>query len=93
MQETQETRVRSPDGEDPLEEEMVTHSRYSYLENPKDRGAWQATAHGVAKSWTWLSMYVHKENAITIIRQNLVNLYETHKLVEAHNLQWLNTEK
>ena len=26
MQETQETLVRSPDGEDPLEEEMATHS-------------------------------------------------------------------
>ena len=24
--------------------------QYSYLENPKDRGAWQATVHGVAKS-------------------------------------------
>ena len=22
------------------------------LENPTDRGAWQATAHGVTKSWT-----------------------------------------
>ena len=26
MQETQETEVRSPDWEDPLEEEMATHS-------------------------------------------------------------------
>ena len=25
---------------------------YSELGNPRDRGAWQATAHGVAKSWT-----------------------------------------
>ena len=29
--------------------------QYSCLENPKDRGAWQAIVHGVAKSWTWLS--------------------------------------
>ena len=28
---------------------------YSCLENPRDRGAWQATIHGVAKIWTWLS--------------------------------------
>ena len=28
--------------------------QYSYLENPMDRGAWQATVHGIAKSWTWL---------------------------------------
>ena len=29
--------------------------QYSYLENPMDRGAWRATVHGVAKSWTRLS--------------------------------------
>ena len=29
--------------------------QYSCLENPMDRGAWRATIHGVAKSWTRLS--------------------------------------
>ena len=29
--------------------------QYSCLENPKDRGAWGATVHGVAKSQTQLS--------------------------------------
>ena len=29
--------------------------QYSYLGNPMGRGAWQATVHGVTKSWTWLS--------------------------------------
>ena len=29
--------------------------QYSCLENPMDGGAWQATVHGVAKSWTRLS--------------------------------------
>ena len=28
--------------------------QYSYLENPMDRGAWWATVHSVAKSWTRL---------------------------------------
>jgi len=28
----------------------------SCLENPMDRGAWQATVHGVAKSWTQLEV-------------------------------------
>ena len=28
--------------------------QYSCLENPMDRGACQATVHGIAKSWTWL---------------------------------------
>ena len=27
---------------------------YFYLENPKDRGAWWATVHGVTKIWTRL---------------------------------------
>ena len=35
--------------EDLLEKEMTTHST-SCLENPMDRGAWQATVHGVAES-------------------------------------------
>ena len=29
--------------------------QYYCLENPMDRGAWRATVHGVAKSWTQLS--------------------------------------
>ena len=29
--------------------------QYSCLKNPMDRGAWQATVHGVSKSWTRLS--------------------------------------
>ena len=31
--------------------------QYSCLENPMDRGAWWATVHGIAKSWTQLSMH------------------------------------
>ena len=31
--------------------------QYSCLENPMDRGAWWATVHRVAKSWTWLILY------------------------------------
>ena len=29
--------------------------QYSCLGNPMDRGAWQTTVHGVAKSWTQLN--------------------------------------
>ena len=32
----------------------------SYLENPMNRGVWQATVHRVAKSWTRLSNCTHK---------------------------------
>ena len=56
----QEIWVRSLGWEDPLEKGMATHSQYSCLEDPVDRGAWRATVHRVPKSWTrlkWLSMY------------------------------------
>ena len=51
-QRTQETWVRSLNGEDPLEEGMATHSSTLALENPVDRGAWRATLHGVTESDT-----------------------------------------
>ena len=47
-------RVPSLGLEDPLEKGLATHSRYSCLENPMDRGAWRATVHGVTKSQTGL---------------------------------------
>ena len=31
--------------------------QYSHLENPRDRGAWRATVHGVAKSQTRLKQF------------------------------------
>ena len=34
--------------------------RYSCLENPTDRGAWQATVHGVTKSCILLSTHAHR---------------------------------
>ena len=58
VQETQEAPVRSLGGEDPLEEGVAT--RTSILPgNPRDRGAWQATAHGVTKSDTSERLSVH----------------------------------
>ena len=33
--------------------------KYSCLENRMDKGAWWATVHGVAKSWTRLSDLAH----------------------------------
>ena len=49
----QETQVRSLGGEDPLEKEMATHSSIPAWKI-LDRGAWQATIHGVSKSRTQL---------------------------------------
>ena len=41
-----------------LEEGHGNPLQYSCLENPMDRGAWQATVHGVTESGTRLSMNV-----------------------------------
>ena len=49
-----DTQVRSESGRSPGEGNG-NPLQYSCLENLMDRGAWQATVHGVAKSWTWLS--------------------------------------
>ena len=45
-----ETWVRSLGWEDPLEEGMATDSNILAWRIPMDRGAWQATVHGVMKS-------------------------------------------
>ena len=50
-----ETWVQSLSWEDPLEKGMATHSSILAWRIPMDRGAWQATVHRVAKSWTQLS--------------------------------------
>ena len=48
----QETLVQFLGQEDPLEEGMATHSSILAWRIPTDRGAWQATVYGVAKSRT-----------------------------------------
>ena len=48
------TQVQSLGQEDPLEQEMATHSSILAMENAMERTAWQATVHRVAKSWTRL---------------------------------------
>ena len=50
----QEISVTSLGWQDPIEESMVTHSSILAWKIPMDRGTWQATTHGVAKSRTRL---------------------------------------
>ena len=60
----EETQARSLRLEDPLEEGMVI-LQYYCLENPMDRGAWQAKVHMVAKNQIqlkWLRMHTDKHN-------------------------------
>ena len=52
MLEIQEMWVQSLGREDPLKKEMATHPSILVWVIPMDRGAWEATVHGVTKSLT-----------------------------------------
>ena len=54
----QDTQIQSLGQEEPLEKGRAPGgylSQYFCLEDSMDRGAWQVTVHGIAKSWTQLS--------------------------------------
>ena len=55
MQEVQETQVQALGQEDPLEQEMVTHSSTLAWKIPCTEEPGWATVHGVTKSQTQLS--------------------------------------
>ena len=59
MQETQEGRGFNPWWGRSSGVQNGNPFQYPWLENYMDRGAWQATVHGVAKSWIWLSVHTH----------------------------------
>ena len=57
-----EMRVQSLCQQGALEEEKATCSRTLAWKNPMDRGAWQATVHGVRKeldTLSWLNTHTH----------------------------------
>ena len=68
----QKTCVRFLGWEDPLEKEMATHSSIFAWRIPVDRGAWQATVHGVTRVRHDLATkppppslsYLHKTSAL-----------------------------
>ena len=55
----QQTQVRFLGGEDPLEEDMATHSSILVWEIPRTEDLGWATIRGVTKSWTRVSMLAH----------------------------------
>ena len=52
--------------EDPLEEGMATHSSI-----PMDRGAWRATVHRVAQSWTRLKRLSKDTHKMIVCRRKM----------------------
>ena len=67
MQEAQETSVQSLVQEDFLETEMATHSSIFAWET-MDRGTWWSIVHGVTKSQTQLSHWVHTHNTTNTLQ-------------------------
>ena len=63
----QETWVPSLGWEDPLEEDVATHSSILAWRIPMDRGTWRATVHGVAKSLTQLSDFMFTLKTLMLI--------------------------
>ena len=53
--------------------------QYSCLENPMDRGAWQATVHGVAKNCTWLKR-LNTHTHITMRAKGIIPILQVKKL-------------
>ena len=60
----QEMQVQYLGQEDPLEEEMATHSSILAWRIPMDRGAWWATVHGITKSQIRLGTYTQNNNLV-----------------------------
>ena len=63
--------------------------QYSCLGNPMDRRAWQATVHGVTKSWTWLRDCSLKNKEILMC----YNVYEPWEHCAKWNMAVTHTQK
>ena len=75
LPEIRETWVRSLGREDPLEKEMATHSSTLAWRISMDGGAWWATVHGVAKSWTRLSDFTFTFTMMYILFYIYIYIY------------------
>ena len=47
----------------------------SCMKKPMDRGAWKATVHGVAQSWTWLSDWLSIHTVVLNYLSFLIEIY------------------
>ena len=71
MQKTYEIQVQSLSQENPLEEDMATHSSILPWRIAMDGGVWRATVHRVTQSWTWLKQLSTARQLPFIYRQNI----------------------
>ena len=67
------TQIWSLGWANPLEKETATHSSILAWRIPMDRGAWQATTHGVAQSQTWLSNQAQHSTTWQLVAASFTN--------------------
>ena len=80
MQETKEMWVWSLGQQDPLEEEMATHSSILAWKNSMDSGAWKATVYEVTKSDTIENTNTHTRSKLDgVIKSQIWLNTHTHK--------------
>ena len=87
-----QTQLHLPLGGSAIDNKHLTHSlgqkdppggrngnplQYYCLENPVDRGTWQAIVHRVPKSWTRLS--THTPHSMHQLSQDKIETYSGHK--------------
>ena len=71
-----ETQVRSLGREEPLGKGNGYPLQYPCLKNSMDKGAWQVTVHGAAKSYTWLKwLSTHIQEHVWKLYGNITPLY------------------
>ena len=80
------TWVLSLGWEDPLKEGMATHSSILPWRIPMDRGARQATVHGVAKSQTRLEKLGNAQGALWASPQGLSGKESTYNTGDAGDM-------
>ena len=90
-----ETWVWSLGWEDPLKEGMATHSSILAWRIRMDRGAWWATAHGVAESWIQLSIAQHntKSEYLNIFCDTISDHFAAHLKLTQHCKSFIPPQK
>ena len=88
-----ETWVWSLGLEDPLEEGMATHSTILAWRIPMDRGAWQATVHGVKRVGHDWAIKCHRAHVHTMIVHKVNHLFPGQLLHMAYHRNYVSISR
>ena len=80
MQEMKEKQIGSLGWEDPPGGRNGNPIQYSCLENPMDRGAWQAAVHGVLSHETEMDPNVTLQSSISRAKFNILLFFSKYQI-------------